>query len=143
MIDKHFVYIIYKYNREEDKWYPINNYSHVAPGVFSGSYYDPYRKELMTKYETTFYINDRYRYDPIAQHDIIKQNGKNIWRVTNEPLVNTNLYIKIGKEYKLATEVFTYPDVFTFWIDVKEPEYYYMRTENNIDLQYAKEMKFD
>lgn len=143
MIDKHFVYIIYKYNRKEDKWYPIDNYSDVAPGVFSGSYYDPYRKELMTKYETTFYINDRYRYDPIAQHDIIKQNGKNIWRVTDEPLINTNLYIKDGKEYKLATKVFTYPDIFTFWIDVKEPEYYYMRTENNIDLQYAKEMKFE
>ena len=37
----------YKYNRNEDKWYPIDNYSEVSPGVFSGSYYDPYRKELL------------------------------------------------------------------------------------------------
>ena len=108
MVDKHFIYIIYKYNRDEDKWYPIDNYSDVSPGVFSGSYYDPYKKELLENYKTTFYINDRYRYDPIVQHDVIKKNGKNYWRVTDEPLVNTNLYIKDGNTYKKATDVFKY-----------------------------------
>ena len=47
---------------------------HVAPGIFKGSYYDPYYKELLEDYKTTFYINDRYRYDPITQHDIINFN---------------------------------------------------------------------
>ena len=91
-------------------------------------------QELLENYKTTFYINDRYRYDPIVQHDVIKKNGKNYWRVTDEPLVNTNLYIKDGNTYKKATDVFKYDDIFTLWASEKEPEYYYIRTENNIDL---------
>ena len=143
MLDKHFIYIIYKYNRDEDKWYPIQNYFYCSPGVFSGSYYDPYRKELLQNYNTTFYINDRYRYDPIVQHDVIKKDGKNYWRVTDEPLVNTSLYIKDGNTYKKAIDVFKYDDIFTLWANEKEPEYYYIKTENNIDLQYSKEMTFE
>lgn len=143
MLDKHFIFAIYKYNRETNEWYLIDNYSDVSPGVFSGCYYDPYYKELLKEYNTTFYINDRFRFDPVTQHDVIKKDGKNYWRVTNKPLLIKDLYIKDGKEYKKAIDVFKYPDDFTFWIDVKEPEYYYLKTENNIDLKYSKEMKFE
>jgi hypothetical protein len=37
-----------------------------------------------------------------------------------------------------ATEVFRYPDRYSFWINVKEPECYYIKHENNIELKYAK-----
>jgi hypothetical protein len=66
MLDKHFVFAIYKYNRETNEWYLIDNYSDVSPGVFSGCYYDPYYKELLKEYNTTFYINDRFRFDPVT-----------------------------------------------------------------------------
>jgi hypothetical protein len=43
MIDKYYIYTIYKYNREKAEWELTNNKSDIAP-VFSGHYYDPYHK---------------------------------------------------------------------------------------------------
>ena len=59
------------------------------------------------------------------------------------PLTNYILYVKQGTEYVLATDVFNYPDRYSFWTTVQEPDYYYIKTENNIDLQYSKTMKFE
>ena len=144
MSDKHFIFVIYKYNKNTDTWNLIDNHMHVAPATFKGSYYDPYYKELLEDYKTTFYINEKYRYDPIAKHDIIKDNNKNIWRVTNEVLTTDMLYIKDGNEYKPAKTLFgENSNKYNFWFDEKEPEYYYIKTENNIDLQYSKTMKFE
>ena len=144
MSDKHFIFVIYKYDKNTNTWNLIDNHMHVAPATFKGSYYDPYYKELLEDYKTTFYINEKYRYDPITKHDIIKNNNKNIWRVTNEVLTTDMLYIKDGNEYKPAKTLFgENSNKYNFWFDIKEPEYYYIKTENNIDLQYSKTMKFE
>ena len=71
---KHFIYIIYKYNTETREWEIIQNSSNVLH--FSGSYYDPYRKELIEEYKTTFYINEKYRYDPITKEDVTRMDKK-------------------------------------------------------------------
>ena len=143
MIDKYYIYIIYKYNREKAEWELINNKSDVAP-VFSGHYYDPHHKQLLQSYETTFYINDKYRFDPINKHDIVKQDIYNVLKADNQTiLTNDMIYIKEDGKYILATEKFNYPSRYDLWISVKEPDIYYIKSINNIDLQYSKEMTFE
>lgn len=143
MTDKHFIFVIYKYDKNTNKWKLIDNHMNVAP-TFRGSYYDPYYKELFEEYKTTFYINDKYRYEPIEKFDIIQHDKYKVWRIDNQTvLTNDILYVKQGKEYVLATDVFDYPDRYSFWTTVQEPDYYYIKIENNIDLQYSKEMKFE
>lgn len=142
MLDKHFIYIIYKYNTETREWEIIQNSSNVLH--FSGSYYDPYRKELIEEYKTTFYINEKYRYDPITKEDVTRMDKKYFFSLASGLLLkNTELYVKEGSEYILASEKFTYPDQYDLWISDKEPNEYYIKTINNIDIKYSKEMSFD
>ena len=98
MSDKHFIFVIYKYNKNTDPWTLM--YHHMLLTRVLD------KIELLEDYKTTFYINEKYRYDPIAKHDIIKDNNKNIWRVTNEVLTTDMLYIKDGNEYKPAKTLF-------------------------------------
>lgn len=142
MIDKHFVYVIYKYNANTGEWRLIENANYIEP-VFYGSYYDPYQKELLTSYDTTFYINERYRYDPITIKDIETRSGFNFLKANGMFLTNTNLYIKEGNEYFLAKDKIDYPNKYAFWIKANEPEQYYLKNENNIDIKYSKEMTFN
>jgi hypothetical protein len=38
----------------------------------------------MQEYETTFYINETFRYEPLHKNDIIKYNNKyNLWKADN------------------------------------------------------------
>lgn len=142
LIDNHFVYAIYKYNEDEDKWYLINNHDDVAP-AFSGSYYDSYRKRLLQTYDTTYYINERYRYDPITKEDVIKQGNYYLRKGDKSCITNDAIYIKKGNEYVLASDEFNFRDRYTFWIAQEEPDVYYARSKNNIDIKYSKQMEYD
>lgn len=143
-IDKYYIYEIYKYNYDKGIWETIKNKSDIAP-TFSGCYYDPYHKELMDNYETTFYINEILRYEPLHKNDIIRYNNKyNLWKADNQTIItNHMLYIKEDGKYIPAIEKFKYQDVYSFWIDSKEPDIYYLQYKNNIDLKYSKEMTFE
>jgi hypothetical protein len=44
------------------------------------------------------------------------------------------VYIKEDGKYILATEKFKYPSRYDLWINVKEPDIYYIKNINNIDL---------
>lgn len=153
MIDNHFIYVIYKYNKDKNTWELIPNKSTWSSG-FSGCYYDPYHKELLEEYKTTFYINDKYRYDPIGKEDVIRMldsvTGEVKYKLRADGvtiLTRDILYIKENGEYipalkdSLSAQDTTYR--YKLWQDVKEPEYYYIQTENNIDIQYSREMKFE
>lgn len=142
LIDNHFVYAIYKYNEDEDEWYLINNHDDVAP-AFSGSYYDSYRKRLLQTYDTTYYINERYRYDPITKEDVIKQGSYYLRKGDKSCITNDAIYIKKGNEYVLASDEFNFRDRYTFWISQEEPDVYYARSKNNIDIKYSKQMEYD
>lgn len=142
MIDKHFIYIIYKYNTETREWEVIKNKSDVLH--FSGSYYDPYRKELIEDYKTTFYINDKYRYDPITKEDVSRLDKRFFFSLASGKLLKNNeVYVKEDQGYILASEKFTYSDEYELWVSDKEPNEFYIKSENNIDIKYAKEMSFE
>lgn len=144
MIDKYFIYDLYEYDRELGVWKKMDNASSNVP-PFSGSYYDPHHKQLLETYDTTFYINDKYRYEPITKQDIKRyQNKYNVLNSDGQTiLTNNQLYIKEEGKYILASSKFTFQDIYSFWIDSKEPDVYYLKFNNNIDLQYSKEMTFE
>ena len=143
-IDKYCIFQIYKYNYIKQEWEPIKNKSHVVP-IFSGCYYDAHHKELLQNYETSFYINDIFRYEPLHKADIIKYNNKyNVWKADGQTIITNNiLYIKENGTYIPAKDKFNYQDQYSFWIDSKEPDIYYLQYNNNIDLKYSKEMTFE
>lgn len=153
MIDTHFIYEIYKYNREKNIWELIPNRSTWSSG-FSGSYYDPYRKELLDKYQTTFYINDKYRYDPISKDDVIKLKdsitGEIKFKLKADGitiLTRDMLFIKDKDNYISAFNQELYKEDpkyrYKLWHTVKEPEYYYIQSANEIDVKYSKIMTFE
>ena len=108
--DEFCVFQMYEYFPQFDSWMPTQRTNIF--GVKTGQYYDCYWKSVIDDFDTSFYINEKYRYEKLHDIQYDEELGlyyiliKNKKTYLNDEL---ELYVQKDGKYKLVKDVYIIP----------------------------------
>lgn len=108
--DEFCVFHLYEYFPEYDIWMPTQRKNIF--GVKTGEYYDCYWSSIINDYDTSYYIDDKYRYEKINEILYDEETGEYYTLVQGQKKVfsdNLDLFVKFNGEYVAANNIYYFP----------------------------------
>lgn len=108
--DEFCVFHLYEYFPQYDTWMPTQRKNIF--GVKTGEYYDCYWSSIINDYDTSYYIDDKYRYEKIDEILRDEETGEYYTLVQNQKKVfsdDLDLFVKFNGEYVSANSIYYFP----------------------------------
>lgn len=108
--DEFCIFQMYEYFPKFQAWMPTQRTNIF--GVKTGQYYDCYWDSVIDEYDTSFYIDDKYRYEKISDFKQDETNNFFYVIINGEKKYldnNLNIYVKKDNTYLPIDKVFIYP----------------------------------
>lgn len=109
--DEFCVFQMFEWEPDLNSWLPTKRTNYF--GIETDQYYDCYWNTVLSDYDTSYYIDEKYRYDKIDFDEMRLQEDEQGYYITigvNKAYFNDDLplYIAIGNEYMKAQEAFIF-----------------------------------
>ncbi len=109
--DEFCVFQMFEWEPDLNSWLPTKRTNYF--GIETDQYYDCYWNTVLSDYDTSYYIDEKYRYDKIDFDEMGLREDEQGYYITigvNKAYFNDDLplYIAIGNEYVKAQEAFIF-----------------------------------
>lgn len=118
--DEFCVFHMMEYNTKFNTWMPTERKNFI--GVRTAQYYDCYWNEALDEYDTTYYVDEKYRYDKLNFEEtqiFVDENGYYLQIGENKKYFGEfeqnsssrqlDLYVNHNGKYVLASSVYVFP----------------------------------
>lgn len=108
--DEFCVFHLYEFFPKFNTWMPTQRKNIF--GVKTGEYYDCYWQSVVSSYDTSYYIDDKYRYEKIDEIFYDEENSQYYTVVQNQKKIfsdNLDLFVKYNGKYVAANSIYYFP----------------------------------